>query len=372
MRRPPDAVDPVFSYPTGGTPRSPAATWCATRVARPPWPGPLPLRGLLRRRHPPRSGSTRSNPDDAPTGETVTRTSARSARTPTGASTWPTSASGNVFRLVARRPGRTCRTSATSTAPIHVTAPPGDSTALFVVERDGTRSDRVGTARSCRTPFLDIADAGVDERRARACSRWPFRRTTPTAGCSTSSTPTTAATCGSTSSAARRIPNRVDPRASARSSWSSTRPGATTTAASSSSAPTATSTSPPATAAARATSSATPRTPPPCWARSCGSTRTPRADAVAAADGTPPARVSAPAAAGAAKRRCGGLRALRRAVHGHALGHGSGWATSRIPCGEPPGPPVQAGGSGFAPAWRLGRRALRCAPPRRATGPTPS
>ena len=95
--------------------------------------------------------------------------------------------------------------------PVHVAAPPGDASRVFVVEQAG-RVQVVVDGQRAATPFLDIAD----ERRAPAasagCSRSRSRPTTPRAGCSTSSTPTQRRRPRRRArDSARADPNRGDP-----------------------------------------------------------------------------------------------------------------------------------------------------------------
>ena len=71
-------------------------------------------------------------------------------------------------------------------APDYVTAPPGDTSRVFVVEQGGT--SRCSTAPQ-PAPFLDITRRrDVGRTASAACSRWPSRSTTRRAACSTSTT----------------------------------------------------------------------------------------------------------------------------------------------------------------------------------------
>ena len=155
--------------------------------------------------------------------------------------------------------------------PVYVTAPPGDASRLFVVEKTGAHQDREG-----RRPAPPAVPRHLRARShaaaSRACSRWPSTRATRATGASTSTSRTRTATRASSGTACPR-PTRTGrrpPRPA--SSSASASPTTTTTAGSCSSARTVASTSAWATAAAAATRRATPRTRAAGWASCCAST----------------------------------------------------------------------------------------------------
>ena len=150
--------------------------------------------------------------------------------------------------------------------PIHVTAPPGDTHRLFVVERPG-RVRIVKDGVTLATPFLDISSV-VNPAAAAGCSRSRSRRGTPRPGSSTRSTRTPPASAWR-SSGARPTRTRRARAPGASCSRSRTPPRSTTTAGSSSSTRAACSTSRSATAR---TAAATPRASAAGGGSCCGST----------------------------------------------------------------------------------------------------
>jgi hypothetical protein len=82
----------------------------------------------------------------------------------------------------------TARVSAGFTAPVFVTAPPGDTTRLFVVQQSG--QIKIINLPSCTvnaTPFLDISSE-VNFIAKKVCSAWPLIRTTRRTAAFTSTT----------------------------------------------------------------------------------------------------------------------------------------------------------------------------------------
>ena len=126
-----------------------------------------------------------------------------------------------------------------------------------------------------RSPSLDISDE-VSDGGEQGLLSIAFAPDFEARRLSTPTSPTGARTSAWSSYRVGRRTARSSPAARARScGWRTSPP--TTTAACSCSAPTSCSTSAPATAASPTTPSATARTSARCWARSCGSTRVPRA-----------------------------------------------------------------------------------------------
>ena len=171
------------------------------------------------------------------------------------------------------------RRSATSTSPSTSTQPPGDHRDLFVVEQTG-RVQVVRDGEPAARPFLDLSDQVSCWAASRACSRSPSRPTTGSRGSCTSTTPTPPATRGWSSTAApRRIRWSPTRRAPARS-WAWTSRTRTTTAASSCSAPGPADLLYIGLGDGGSAGRPRPQRPgplAPCSARSCASTRAPRA-----------------------------------------------------------------------------------------------
>ena len=116
-----------------------------------------------------------------------------------------------------------------------------DTSRVFVVEGTGVIRLVEDGSRNRRRFWISIASSSTDTRDALSaeCSRWPSRRITRAAGCSTSCTPATRPIRGSTSrsgcrSFGARTPIRTSPtrRAGVSCSISRAFPAAITTAAS--------------------------------------------------------------------------------------------------------------------------------------------
>jgi len=148
----PGAVDPVFTYATGGT----AIT--GGYVVRDPALASLVGRYLYADFYDGDILSIRldaSNPDNQPASETVTNL-ASFGEDSEGRLYVAGLNSGDVFRLVPGDP-LNLQDVGDFDGPIHVTAPPGDSTRLFVAEREG-RVRVVLNGQEQATSFLDIAN----------------------------------------------------------------------------------------------------------------------------------------------------------------------------------------------------------------------